>query len=95
MRLDEEERRALRFALRDVEGEAYLYGSRVADSRRGGDIDVLIFSDEDPFDLSRRVAVDFFERCEEKIDVLVIDRTKMTPEQEAFVGGLEKVRLQL
>lgn len=68
MRIDTEEKKALDIALRDVVGEVYLFGSRVLDSERGGDIDILIFSGEDSFSLSRKVATRFFMECEEKID---------------------------
>ncbi len=36
MRLDGREKEALNRALEGVEGEVYLFGSRVDDSRRGG-----------------------------------------------------------
>ena len=47
MRLDDEEKGALREAVSGIKGEAYLFGSRVDDSRRGGDIDHLILSEDD------------------------------------------------
>lgn len=71
MRLDETEAMALRSALKDVEDSVYLFGSRTDDSKRGGDIDILIFSDKDPYELSRKISVDFFMECEEKLDVVV------------------------
>ena len=88
MRMDAEEKRALDIALKDVVGEVYLFGSRVFDSEHGGDIDILIFSDEDPFSLSRKVAARFFMECEEKIDVVVINPHRQTSLQRAFLNTL-------
>ncbi len=92
MRLDEQEKRALFKAVRGL-GEVYLFGSRTDDSARGGDIDILIYSDEPAFELSRRVARDFFMECEEKIDVLVVNPDEMAPEQKAFIAGLKLERI--
>ena len=60
MRIDADEKRALDIALRDVTDEVYLFGSRVLDNEHGGDIDILIVSEEDPFALSYKVATRFF-----------------------------------
>jgi len=90
MRLDGQERAALRKALEGIGGDVYLFGSRVDDEKRGGDIDVLIFSDEDPFQLSQRVSTAFFMECEEKIDVVVINPEKLSKEQEAFLNVIKK-----
>jgi hypothetical protein len=66
----------------------------VDDAKKGGDIDLLVFSDEEPFALSRRIATRFFMNCEEKIDVVVMNPACMTPEQDAFVRTLAKIRLK-
>ncbi len=46
MRLAEEERSAICNVIREADGEAsiYLFGSRVNDSAKGGDIDLLVLS---------------------------------------------------
>ena len=46
MRLSEQERKSILAAVRsyDAEAEVLLFGSRVDDTKRGGDIDLLIFS---------------------------------------------------
>jgi predicted nucleotidyltransferase len=85
MRLDSTQKSALDKALKDVSGEAYLFGSRVNDQARVGDVDVLIFSDQDPFKLSQEVSVNYFMECEEKIDVIVMDPNNLTPEQVDFL----------
>lgn len=47
MRLTQEERTAIREAVQKIlpSGKAYLFGSRVDDDKRGGDIDLLILAD--------------------------------------------------
>ena len=94
MRLDNLQREALQNAVKDVKGDVYLFGSRVDDNKRGGDIDLLIFSEEDPFKLSQEVSVKFFMECEEKIDVTVMDPNKLTKEQEAFLKIITKEKFQ-
>lgn len=59
MRLDQQERHALKRAVADIDVDVFGFGSRIDDQARGGDIDILIFSDDEPFKLSRRVTVDF------------------------------------
>jgi len=89
MRLDDAEKDALRHALDGIEGETFLFGSRVHDECRGGDIDILILSEKEPFALSREIATRFFMRCEEKVDVVVMHPTRRTPEQEAFLKMID------
>jgi predicted nucleotidyltransferase len=92
VRLDHTQRQALKIALHSMKGgdEAFLFGSRVDDTKRGGDIDILIFSQQPGFDLSRKVTRDFFIHCEEKIDVLVINPKQMTKQQALFVQSINK-----
>jgi len=93
VRLDAEEVQALRAALQSAGNpEAFLFGSRTNPQRRGGDIDILVFSETPPFELSRRITTQFFMRCEEKIDVVVLNPQDLTPEQTAFLSMLQPVR---
>ena len=95
MRLDEQEYKALEQATCDVEGEMYLFGSRVDDEAKGGDIDLLIVTGEDTFDVSRKVTVQFQMMCDEKIDVLAVSRDNRTDEEEQFLKKLnELVRIK-
>lgn len=93
LRLDVEEAAALTEALRDVPGEVWLFGSRTEPSRRGGDIDVLVLTDRPAFETSRAIATRFFSRCEEKIDVIVLDPAHLSPEQSEFLARISKVRI--
>jgi len=94
MRLDAEEKFALNEALKDINDEVYLFGSRVEDTANGGDIDLLIFSEESAFHLSQNVTVGFFENCEEKIDVIVMNPKKLTLEQKAFLKTIKMERIR-
>ena len=93
MRLDKEELAALKKATKNINGKVFLFGSRTDDGKLGGDIDILVLSDEDPFLLSRRIAVDFFMECEEKIDVVVMNPNSLTKEQQAFLDMTHCVRI--
>ncbi|MGH6634873.1 MAG: nucleotidyltransferase domain-containing protein [Gammaproteobacteria bacterium] len=94
MRLDALERRALLQAISGIPAEGvYLFGSRVDDSRKGGDVDVLIFSGAPAFELSRQVAVRFFIECEERIDVVVMNPRALTKEQRAFLATVQLERI--
>ena len=89
MRLSAPQLQALKNALEGVAGRVYLYGSRTDHARRGGDIDVLIFSDADPYRLSADVRLRYQMECDEKIDVLVVDPNRIDAEQRAFLNLIE------
>lgn len=94
MRLSKIEQQALTTALCEVKGQVYLFGSRVDETRKGGDIDILILSEENPLHLSQRVTLAFMRKCEEKIDVIVFNPQALSEEQQAFLAVIEKVRIQ-
>ena len=94
MRLDQEQKQAIDFALNEIDGEVYLFGSRVDDKSRGGDIDILIFSKEDSYKLSQKVKVKFFSQCEEKIDVIVMDPENLSLEQQTFLDTVDKEKIK-
>jgi len=62
MRLDIQEKEALRFALKDFKGEVYLFGSRLDDKKKGGDIDILLIPERKitPLKLSLKIQTRFF-----------------------------------
>jgi len=94
LRLDEKEIAAIKRSFMETfkEGELYLFGSRVDDGKKGGDIDLYIvpnarLSHGELFD--RKIA---FLGClqeridEQKIDVLISKDKKRPIEQEALKG---------
>ena len=92
--MDAEQTSALEYALNLVTDEVYLFGSRLDPAKKGGDIDLLVFSQQDSFQLSQQITLRFFEKCEEKIDVVVMDPSRLTEEQQAFLNLIEKQRLK-
>lgn len=88
LRLDSVEKQALLNAIKDVPEEVYLFGSRLDLNKKGGDIDILIYSKENSLDLSLKISRRFFMQCEEKIDVVVFDKDNLSEEQKAFINTL-------
>jgi len=83
MRLTEQEIATIREAVLGIDQDAgiYLFGSRVDDHGRGGDIDLLITSDKLTAADRRKIRLQLYDRLgEQKIDI-VLARTA----SEAFV----------
>jgi len=82
MRLSEQEISVLKSTLRarSTEAELYLFGSRVDDTKRGGDIDLLVVAnDMTPRDL-RHIRIEFFKHFgEQKLDILLDNGTFKDP----------------
>ncbi len=93
-RLDDQEKTALDYALDDINEEVYLFGSRADIIKKGGDIDILVFTKADPLETSQKIGLRFFEKCEEKIDVIVMDPDNLTEEQQAFLNMITKIRVK-
>lgn len=84
MRLTTHEREVIRrLGLRHFGHPPRLFGSRLDDGRRGGDIDLLISSDLPPGPAARRrldLLVDLWlELGERKIDIVLDDGASATP----------------
>jgi len=89
VRLTPFERSALDAALAGVDGAVYVFGSRTNLSKRGGDIDLLIFSKSgSAYKLAQDVTVKFQMQCDEKIDVLVADPEKTAVDQQDFIDSI-------
>ena len=82
MRLTADERLRVKQVAETVFGpgvEVYVFGSRVDDTLRGGDLDVYCVLPERPADLSRREAR-FRVAAEDALDGLVVDVVVRTPD---------------
>ncbi len=97
MRLTDEQVRTIRETAREVFGPGVrvrLFGSRVDDDARGGDIDLLVESEtpvEDALDKELKLVARLQRRLgDQRIDVLVVDpRTRLRPvHEEALRTGV-------
>ena len=82
MRLSSEEVALLKNELHKLSTEAklYLFGSRIDDRKRGGDIDLLILSDKLQKRELRQLRVAFCKRFgEQKIDIVLDKHKPMKP----------------
>lgn len=74
MRLLETERQAIKSVLHnaDPKGKVFLFGSRVDDNRKGGDIDIF-FESTITLELRKRLILQYelSSECDNKIDLLV------------------------
>jgi len=95
MRLDMCEKKALAYALRDFEGDAYLFGSRADTAKKGGDIDLLLIPKmkNNPLKLSMQIEAKFFSLCEEKIDVVIYNNSPFCKEIIKHAKRLDIARL--
>ena len=74
MRLTDKEAEVIRrqILLADPEAKIYLFGSRVNDFSKGGDIDILVISDKIGFAEKIKIRVSIFNEIEEqKLDLVV------------------------
>ena len=82
MRLSKEKVSFLKSTVQSVDSHAklYLFGSRVDDERRGGDIDILIVSEHFDREAKRALRLGFYEHFgEQKLDLLVDDGSFQEP----------------
>ena len=82
MRLSQDEVRILKNTLYTLNSDAklYLFGSRLYDNKKGGDIDLLIVSKTFTKKLLRRLRVEFFKYFgEQKLDIIVDDGSFSNP----------------
>ncbi len=74
MRLSDQEKNAVINAVhqKDPNAAVYLFGSRVDDHSRGGDIDLLILSENLTFSDKIDIKLDLYKRIgEQKIDIII------------------------
>ncbi len=94
IRLYPDEKKALFDAIKDVDGEVYIFGSRTYPDKKGGDIDILIYSKQNPLKLSQEISIKFFNELDSKLDVVVFDKSNITKEQKAFIKTLNLIRIK-
>jgi predicted nucleotidyltransferase len=80
MRLNSKEQQAIKTTIyqKDKDALIYLFGSRVDDNKKGGDIDLLVFSKRLGFTEQRQIKIKLYELIgEQKIDLIIAkDKTK-------------------
>ena len=97
MRLTPKQQKAIKKTFLDIfqKGDIYLFGSRVDDSKRGGDIDLYIVLEEKlPISMIFNKKIDFLVELknkigEQKIDVLISKDKNRSIEQEALKNGIK------
>jgi len=78
VRLSESEIKAIKQSVEtlDCQAKIYLFGSRVDRRKKGGDIDLLILSQQLNFDDKLRLKIQLFEQIgEQKIDIVIAKDT--------------------
>lgn len=91
MRLTDYQSHAIKevIKLRDPEAEVYLFGSRVDDGSRGGDIDLLVLTQMITEKDRRHVKLELFERLgEQKIDLIIAKNLDKPFARLAYTNGL-------
>lgn len=82
MRLSSNEILALKNSFKNIfkSGKIYLFGSRVDDNKKGGDIDLLIVSENVDKKALRKFRLEFFKEFgEQKLDIVVDDGSFKKP----------------
>jgi len=95
MRLTSFEQKEIKKAFLEIfeDGKIYLFGSRVDDTQRGGDIDLYLCPEKEFKDM-RKKKIDFLVKLnlaigEQKIDVVMARDKNRTIEQVALRDGVE------
>ncbi len=82
MRITQKEVEVLKNKLNELSCDAklYLFGSRTDDAKKGGDIDLLIVSDELNRQSIRSIRLEFFKHFgEQKLDIVLDDGKFLNP----------------
>jgi predicted nucleotidyltransferase len=94
MRITEQEKNAIIDAVinTDPNAKVWLFGSRVDDNKRGGDIDIAIFSEKIDKDVMQKIQVKRFicDRIgEQKIDIVTTNSGKEAIFRLAVAEGIQ------
>ncbi len=93
MRLTNYEIKMIKKAFKEIfdNGKIYLFGSRVDDTQKGGDIDLYIVSDKNPLQYKQKIQ--FLTKLQEyigeqKIDIVISKDKNRLIEREALKYGV-------
>jgi predicted nucleotidyltransferase len=78
MRITSKQRQAIKHTIHNLDPQAliYLFGSRVDDNKKGGDIDLLVLSQQLDFRKQRKIKIKLYELIgEQKIDLIIAKET--------------------
>jgi len=98
MRLTHSEQKIIKKYFKDIfnKGQLYLFGSRVDDNKKGGDIDLYIISNEDNLstEMLFNKKLEFLSKLqlalgEQKIDLIISKDKNRSIEKEALKNGIE------
>ncbi len=78
MRITSKQQQAIKQTIHNCDPQAliYLFGSRVDDNKKGGDIDLLVISQKLDFKMQRKIKIKLYELIgEQKIDLIIAKET--------------------
>jgi len=90
MRLSEFEVKSIKESIRVFDSDAlvYLFGSRTDDSKKGGDIDILVLSEKLTSKEKRLIKLDLYDKIgEQKIDIIISKNGVKSPFVKLAVSG--------
>ncbi len=91
MRLTDYEIASIKGCIQAVDPDAriYLFGSRVDDSKKGGDIDLIVLSENINGDQRRKIKINLYDRIgEQKIDLIVTPKAVTAFHRLALAEGV-------